>query len=173
LPPCASAHWPAVKCPHLRVVAQERRVLAVGSIDAQLMFCGRGAGRGRKTNRAKPFVGKAGQLLTKIHPGDGSEPADVYIANIFEMPARHARPERRQPQSRPPTRWPRAFPYLHEQIDLIRPKVIMALGADGRWKDCWARPSASRKLRGTWKDLSRHAAHAERIIRRTCCATRP
>lgn len=136
-----------VKCAHL---ASSRKNVAfgVGSIDAQLMFVGEAPGAD-EDERGEPFVGKAGQLLTKIIQATGLSRADVYIANILKC-----RPDTpgQSAGNRKPTSDEMAtcIPYLHEQIDLIRPRVIVALGAtavDG----LLGKTLGITKLRGTWK----------------------
>jgi DNA polymerase len=136
-----------VKCAHL---ASSRKNVAfgVGSIDAQLMFVGEAPGAD-EDEQGEPFVGKAGQLLTKIIQATGLSRADVYIANILKC-----RPDTpgQTAGNRKPTSDEMAtcIPYLHEQIDLIQPKVIVALGAtavDG----LLGKTLGITKLRGTWK----------------------
>jgi DNA polymerase len=136
-----------VKCAHL---ASSRKNVAfgVGSIDAQLMFVGEAPGAD-EDEQGEPFVGKAGQLLTKIIQATGLSRAEVYIANILKC-----RPDTpgQSAGNRKPTSDEMAtcIPYLHEQIDLIRPKVIVALGAtavDG----LLGKTLGITKLRGTWK----------------------
>jgi DNA polymerase len=136
-----------VKCAHL---ASSRKNVAfgVGSIDAQLMFVGEAPGAD-EDEQGEPFVGKAGQLLTKIIQATGLSRADVYIANILKC-----RPDTpgQSVGNRKPTSDEMAtcIPYLHEQIDLIRPKVIMALGATAV-EGLLGKTVGITKLRGTWK----------------------
>jgi DNA polymerase len=136
-----------VKCPHL---ASSRKTVAfgVGSIDAQLMFVGEAPGAD-EDEQGEPFVGKAGQLLTRIIQATGLSRADVYIANILKC-----RPDTpgQSAGNRKPTSDEMAtcIPYLHEQIDLIRPKVIMALGATAV-EGLLGKTLGITKLRGTWK----------------------
>jgi DNA polymerase len=136
-----------VKCPHL---ASSRKNVAfgVGSIDAQLMFVGEAPGAD-EDEQGEPFVGKAGQLLTKIIQATGLSRADVYIANILKC-----RPDTpgQSAGNRKPTSDEMAtcIPYLHEQIDLIRPRVIMALGATAV-EGLLGKTLGITKLRGTWK----------------------
>jgi DNA polymerase len=136
-----------VKCPHL-ASSRKNVVFGVGSIDAQLMFVGEAPGAD-EDEQAEPFVGKAGQLLTKIIQATGLQRADVYIANILKC-----RPDTpgQSAGNRKPTadEMTTCIPYLHEQIDLIRPKVLVALGAtavDG----LLGKTLGITKLRGTWK----------------------
>ncbi len=136
-----------VKCPHL---ASSRKNVAfgVGSIDAQLMFVGEAPGAD-EDEQGEPFVGKAGQLLTKIIQATGLQRADVYIGNILKC-----RPDTpgQSAGNRKPTSDEMAtcIPYLHEQIDLIRPKVIVALGATAV-EGLLGKTIGITKLRGTWK----------------------
>jgi DNA polymerase len=136
-----------VKCPHL-ASSRKSVVFGVGSIDAQLMFVGEAPGAD-EDEQGEPFVGKAGQLLTKIIQATGLSRADVYIANILKC-----RPDTpgQSAGNRKPTSDEMAtcIPYLHEQIDLIRPKVIMALGATAV-EGLLGKTLGITKLRGTWK----------------------
>jgi uracil-DNA glycosylase len=136
-----------VKCPHL-ALSRKTVVFGVGSIDAQLMFVGEAPGAD-EDEQGEPFVGRAGQLLTKIIQATGLQRADVYIANILKC-----RPDTpgQSAGNRKPTADEMAtcIPYLHEQIDLIRPKVIVALGATAV-EGLLGKTLGITKLRGTWK----------------------
>ena len=136
-----------VKCSHL-AASRKNVVFGVGSIDAQLMFIGEAPG-GDEDEQGEPFVGRAGQLLTKIIQAMGLRRADVYIGNILKC-----RPDTPGQTSgnRKPTADEMAtcIPYLHEQIDLIRPKVIVALGATAV-EGLLGKTIGITKLRGTWK----------------------
>ncbi len=136
-----------VKCPHL-ASSRKTVVFGVGSIDAQLMFVGEAPGAD-EDEQGEPFVGKAGQLLTKIIQATGLQRADVYIGNILkcrpDMPGQSA--GNRKPTS---DEMATCIPYLHEQIDLIRPKVIVALGATAV-EGLLGKTIGITKLRGTWK----------------------
>jgi DNA polymerase len=136
-----------VKCPHL-ASSRKSVVFGVGSMDAQLMFVGEAPGAD-EDEQGEPFVGKAGQLLTKIIQATGLSRADVYIANILKC-----RPDTpgQSAGNRKPTADEMAtcIPYLHEQIDLIRPQVIVALGATAVEGLLGKTPGIT-KLRGTWK----------------------
>ena len=136
-----------VKCPHL-ASSRKNVVFGVGSIDAQLMFVGEAPGAD-EDEQGEPFVGKAGQLLTKIIQATGLQRADVYIANILKC-----RPDTpgQSAGNRKPTgdEMATCIPYLHEQIDLIRPKVIVALGATAV-EGLLGKTIGITKLRGTWK----------------------
>jgi uracil-DNA glycosylase family 4 len=136
-----------VKCPHL-ASSRKNVVFGVGSIDAQLMFVGEAPGAD-EDEQGEPFVGRAGQLLTKIIQATGLQRGDVYIANILKC--RPDTPGQSAGNRKPtPDEMATCIPYLHEQIDLIRPKVIVALGAtavDG----LLGKTIGITKLRGTWK----------------------
>ena len=136
-----------VKCPHL-ASSRKNVVFGVGSIDAQLMFVGEAPGAD-EDEQGEPFVGRAGQLLTKIIQATGLSRADVYIANILKC--RPDTPGQSAGNRKPtPDEMATCIPYLHEQIDLIRPKVIVALGAtavDG----LLGKTVGITKLRGNWQ----------------------
>jgi len=136
-----------VKCEHL-ASSRKNVVFGVGSIDAQIMFIGEAPGAD-EDEQGEPFVGKAGQLLTKIIQAMGLQRADVYIGNILKC-----RPDTpgQSAGNRKPTADEMAtcIPYLHEQIDLIRPGVIVALGATAV-EGLLGKTIGITKLRGTWK----------------------
>ncbi len=100
-------------------------VFGVGNLDAKIFFCGEAPGADEEI-QAEPFVGKAGQLLTKIIGAMGLGREDVYIGNIMNW-----RPE--LPTSsgnRPPTEEEMNYclPYLKAQIEIVNPDVVVALG---------------------------------------------
>lgn len=136
-----------VKCPNL-ASSRKNVVFGVGNIDAQLMFIGEAPGAD-EDEQGEPFVGAAGQLLTKIILATGLSRADVYIANILKC-----RPDTpgQSAGNRKPTSAEMAtcLPYLHEQIDLIRPKVIVALGATAV-EGLLGKTVGITKLRGHWQ----------------------
>ncbi len=137
-----------VKCPHL-VATRKSVVFGTGNIDAQLMFVGEAPGAD-EDEQGEPFVGKAGQLLTKIIETMGLKRSDVYIANVLKC-----RPD--TPQQKAGNRQPTdeematCLPYLHEQIDLIQPKVLVALGAVAI-KGLLGCPVPITKSRGHWME---------------------
>jgi DNA polymerase len=96
-------------------------VFGVGNPHAELMFIGEAPGADEDT-QGEPFVGRAGQLLTKIIQAMGCRREDVYISNVLKC---------RPPQNRTPLpdEVTNCLPYLLSQIELIQPKVIVALGA--------------------------------------------
>ena len=114
-----------VKCPHL-AASRKHVVFGVGSIEAKLMFVGEAPGAD-EDEQGEPFVGKAGQLLTKIIQTMGFQRDSVYIANILKC--RPDTPGESAGNRKPtPSEMETCIPYLHEQIDLIQPQVLVALG---------------------------------------------
>ena len=139
------------KCPNL-VAARKNVVFGVGTIDAELMFVGEAPGA-EEDEQGEPFVGRAGQLLTKIIQTMGLTREEVYIANILKC-----RPDTpgQSHGNRPPTpeEMERCIPYLRAQIDLIKPKVIVALGATAVEGLFGKVPGVGiTKLRGRWKEF--------------------
>jgi DNA polymerase len=96
-------------------------VFGIGSPRAEIMFVGEAPGHDEDM-QGEPFVGRAGELLTKIIAAMGCQREDVYIANVLKC---------RPPQNRTPLpdEITNCLPYLLSQIELIQPKVIVALGA--------------------------------------------
>src|SRR5204863_7519785 len=95
-------------------------VFGVGNPEADLMFVGEAPGADEDV-QGIPFVGRAGQLLTKIIESIGLKREDVYIANVIKCRP----PDNRNPE---PDEVAACEPFLFRQIDYIRPKVIVALG---------------------------------------------
>jgi DNA polymerase len=108
---------------------RDTMVFAVGSPQATLMFVGEAPGVEEERQR-EPFVGPAGQLLTKIITNAmGLRREDVYISNICKF--RPSMGEGQGSRNRPPTAEEMAacLPYIQTEIALIRPQIIVALGA--------------------------------------------
>jgi DNA polymerase len=136
-----------VKCAHL-ASSRTNVVFGVGNIDAQLMFVGEAPGADEDA-QGEPFVGKAGQLLTKIIQTMGLQRGDVYIANILKC--RPDTPGQSAGNRKPmPEEMQTCIPYLHEQIDLIRPKVLVALGATAV-EGLLGKTAGITRLRGNWQ----------------------
>jgi DNA polymerase len=95
-------------------------VFGVGNPRAQLMFVGEAPGADEDI-QGEPFVGRAGQLLTKIIEAIGLTRQDVYIANVIKCRP----PGNRNPE---PDEVEQCEPFLFRQIDTVKPKVIVALG---------------------------------------------
>lgn len=136
-----------VKCGHL-AASRKNVVFGVGNINADLMFIGEAPGAD-EDQQGEPFVGKAGQLLTKIIETMGLKRGDVYIGNILKC--RPDTPGQSAGNRKPTTdEMQTCIPYLHEQIDLIQPKVIVALGATAV-EGLLGKTIGITKLRGNWK----------------------
>jgi uracil-DNA glycosylase len=137
---------PCTKCPHL-ARSRTQTVFGVGNPDAELMFIGEAPGADEDA-RGEPFVGRAGQLLTKIIGAMGFTRDDVYIANVLKC-----RPDmpRGSSGNRPPTpeEMQTCLPYLAEQIQIIQPKVLVALGATAVEGLLGSR-GTMREMRGRW-----------------------
>lgn len=119
-------------------------VFGVGHPHARLMFVGEGPGRDEDL-QGEPFVGRAGQLLTEIiTKGMKLRREDVYIANVIKC---------RPPHNRNPEADEIAAcqPFLLRQIELIRPRVLVALGTFAAQTLLGSRVPISR-LRGQWYD---------------------
>jgi uracil-DNA glycosylase family 4 len=103
-------------------------VFAVGSPRSQLMFIGEAPGAEEERQR-EPFVGPAGQLLTKIITAMGSKREEVYISNICKF--RPSTGDYQGSGNRQPSKeeMDSCLPYIRTEISLIHPKVIVALGA--------------------------------------------
>lgn len=96
-------------------------VFGEGSPEAKLMFVGEGPGESEDL-QGRPFVGRSGQLLTKMIEAMGLSRSDVYIANVVKC---------RPPENRVPEREEVATckPFLLRQIEIIQPKILVTLGA--------------------------------------------
>jgi DNA polymerase len=104
----------------LHTLGRKQIVYGVGNPNADLMFVGEAPGADEDV-QGEPFVGRAGQLLTKIIEAIGLRRADVYIANVIKCRP----PGNRNPE---PDEVEQCEPFLFRQIDIIKPKVIVALG---------------------------------------------
>lgn len=119
-------------------------VFGVGNVNADLMFVGEGPGADEDA-KGEPFVGRAGQLLNNMISAMGIKREDVYIANVVKC---------RPPQNRTPEKdeCDTCSPFLMRQIDIIKPKVIVALGAVAA-KNLLAVNDSMSNLRGRWYDF--------------------
>ena len=104
----------------LHTLGRRQIVFGVGNPNADLMFVGEAPG-GDEDIQGIPFVGRAGQLLTKIIEAIDLKRDDVYIANVIKCRP----PQNRNPE---PDEVDTCEPFLFQQIDIIKPKVIVALG---------------------------------------------
>jgi len=105
----------------LHGLGRTKVVFGVGNPDADLMFVGEAPG-GDEDIQGIPFVGRAGQLLTKMIAAINFERDQVYIANVIKCRP----PGNRNPE---PDEVETCEPFLFQQIDAIRPRVIVALGS--------------------------------------------
>jgi len=131
----ASADAPADRVAALRIIREDigectrcalhkgrnKLVFADGSPDARLMFVGEGPGADEDA-QGLPFVGRAGQLLNNMITAMGLKREEVYIANVVKCrPPGNRTPEPEEANT--------CVPFLFRQIDVVRPEVIVALGA--------------------------------------------
>lgn len=119
-------------------------VFGVGRAPAALMFVGEGPGHDEDV-QGEPFVGRAGQLLTEIiTKGMKLRRADVYIANVVKCRP----PENRNPE---PDEIASCMPFLARQVEIVQPKVIVALGKFAAQTLLGVNTPITR-LRGAWHD---------------------
>jgi uracil-DNA glycosylase len=132
-------------------------VLGVGSLDAKIMFVGEAPGAEEEV-RGEPFVGPAGQLLTKMIQAMGLKREEVYIGNIMNWrPQLPTIDGREQVGNREPTPEEMAFclPFLRAQIEIVQPALIVALGATAARGLLGASSFKSLgEVRGQWKLFS-------------------
>jgi len=145
-----AALWETVSvCTKCTRLAEFRHtvVFGVGNPSADLMFVGEAPGADEDL-RGEPFVGKAGELLTRIIETMGFERSSVYIANVLKC-----RPDMPKGSSgnRPPTpeEMQTCLPYLRSQIEIIQPKVMVALGGVAM-KGLFGTSEPMKSLRGRW-----------------------
>jgi len=125
-PEDASTRWEALAaeataCRQCRLCETRTTVVfGEGDREAELMFVGEAPGRD-EDRQGRPFVGRAGQLLTQMIEAMGFGREDVYIANVLKCRP----PENRDPA---PDEVESCSPFLQRQIALVAPKVICALG---------------------------------------------
>jgi DNA polymerase len=155
--------WDALKAlveadPHCKSKLRpgKKVVLGVGSLDASLMFVGEAPGAEEEI-QGEPFVGPAGQLLTKMIAGMGLSRADVYIGNIMNWrPDIPGAGEGPQTGNRPPTEAEMAhcMPYLRAQVDIVDPEILVALGSSAAKALLGYRAfGALGEVRGRWSEF--------------------
>jgi DNA polymerase len=132
-------------------------VLGVGSLDAAIMFVGEAPGAEEEV-QGEPFVGPAGQLLNKMIGGMALSRGDVYIGNIMNWrPDLPLGPDGVQTGNRPPTdaEMAHCLPYLRAQIDIVNPRLLVALGATAAKGLLGGKAfGALGEVRGRWHDFS-------------------
>jgi DNA polymerase len=130
-------------------------VFGVGSASAELMFVGEGPGFD-EDHQGEPFIGRAGQLLTKIIEAMGYTRESVYIANIVKChPMKDSSDPELRANDRPPTseEMTACRPYLDRQLEIIKPKIIVTLGASSTRGLLNSEESIS-TIRGTLKEYN-------------------
>jgi len=133
-------------CTRCKLHTQGRKqiVFGVGNPQAELMFVGEGPGADEDT-QGEPFVGRAGQLLNNMIRAMGIRREDVYIANIVKCrPPGNRTPERDECET--------CSPFLMRQIAVVKPKVVVALGAVAA-KNLLAMNAPMSELRGRFYDF--------------------
>ena len=118
-------------------------VFGTGDPQARLLFVGEGPGAD-EDKQGLPFVGRAGQLLNKIIEAMGLTRGQVYIANVVKCRP----PDNRAPQ---PDETAACTPFLYRQIEIIAPRVIVALGAPAT-QALIGSSTGITKLRGTFRE---------------------
>lgn len=131
--------------------ARTNIVFGVGDPHARIMFVGEGPGADEDA-QGEPFVGRAGQLLNNMISAMGIRREDVYIGNVVKC---------RPPQNRTPERdeCDTCGPYLMRQISVVRPEIIVALGATAAKYLLGANDSMA-NLRGHFYDFHPIVPHA-------------
>ena len=125
-------------------------VFGVGNLDADLFFCGEAPGS-EEEMAGEPFVGPAGELLDRIISAMGLSRESVYIGNVVNFRPRHERAY----GNRPPTAKEMSFclPYLKAQLEIVKPKVVVALGKTATDGLLGADPQRRLgQMRGTWHE---------------------
>jgi uracil-DNA glycosylase len=124
--------------------ARTNIVFGVGSMKAELVFVGEGPGHDEDI-KGEPFVGRAGKLLTQMIEAMGLRREDVYICNVVKCrPPENRLPEKDEIST--------CSPFLFRQIDVLRPKVICALGSCSAQTLLQTTQGISR-FRGEWFDF--------------------
>ncbi|HLX82543.1 MAG TPA: uracil-DNA glycosylase [Terriglobales bacterium] len=138
------------RCP-LHKQGRKQIVFGVGNPTAELMFVGEGPGAD-EDEKGEPFVGRAGQLLNNMIKAMGITRESVYIANIVKCrPPGNRQPEREECDT--------CSPFLMRQIAVVKPKVIVALGATAA-KTLLAMNSSMIQLRGRFYDFKPKGARS-------------
>lgn len=100
-------------------------VFGEGNLDAELFLCGEAPGAEEEV-AGSPFVGPAGELLVKILSAMGLSREKVYLGNILNWRPRHNQAYGNRPPSREEMDF--CLPYLKAQLEIVQPKIVMALG---------------------------------------------
>jgi DNA polymerase len=122
---------------------RNRIVFGSGNANARIVFVGEGPGR-EEDKQGIPFVGEAGQLLEKILFAMGFRREDVYICNVVKCRP----PQNRDPK---PDEVEACEVFLKQQLDAIKPQVIVALGRFAA-QTLLAEPARIGQIRGQWRE---------------------
>ena len=132
------------------LTGSHRALLGHGSLDAKVVFVGEAPSL-EEMEAGKAFAGASGELLQKILGAAAISPADYYLAPVMvwrpEPPTRYGK--------RPPTARELAFnlPYLRAQVDVVAPRIVVALGAQA-FEALHGRTPSITQARGQWFELS-------------------
>ncbi len=129
-------------------IARTQTVFGVGRIDPDVCFLGEAPGR-EEDRKGEPFVGPAGQLLNRIIAAMGMKREDVFICNILRCLPPGDRPGKVRPPA--PDEAANCREWLDGTLQLVRPKVIVALGGSST-KYLLGTSIGITKLRGQWKE---------------------
>jgi DNA polymerase len=121
---------------------RKQTVFSRGSPDAELVFIGEGPGFDEDA-QGLPFVGKAGQLLDKMIAAMGLGRDEVYVCNIVKCRP----PDNRTPEA---SEMAACIPYLAEQLEIVRPKAMVALGSTAV-RGLLGTTEGITKIRGSWR----------------------
>jgi uracil-DNA glycosylase len=139
-------------CTRCKLHKQGRKqiVFGVGNPQAELMFVGEGPGAD-EDEQGEPFVGRAGQLLNNMIKAMGLKREQVYIANVVKCrPPGNRTPERDECET--------CSPFLLRQVAVVKPKVVVALGAVAA-KNLLAINAPISELRGNWYEFAPGGGH--------------
>jgi len=138
----AEAVRPCTKCGLSK--SRTQTVFARGTGSSGVCFVGEGPGADEDA-QGLPFVGKAGQLLDRMIEAMGLDRDEVYVCNVVKCRP----PDNRKPE---PDEMAACMPYLIQQLDLVAPQVIVALGATAV-QGLFGTTEGITRLRGKWKTL--------------------
>ena len=132
------------ECKRCRLARERQRIVfGVGNPEAAVMFIGEAPGR-EEDQKGEPFVGAAGQLLDRMIKAMGLSREEVYIGNIIKCRP----PHNRDPA---PDEIGQCEPFLRQQIDVIKPAIIVALGAHAA-RTLLRTDQGIKRLRGKWDE---------------------
>lgn len=120
-------------------------VFSRGTANAEVMFLGEGPGE-NEDREGVPFVGASGKLVDKMTIDLGFTPEEVYVCNVVKCrPPKNRKPETEEIAA--------CLPYLIEQIGLVKPRVIIALGATAT-RALFGKAEPITQIRGKWKSYT-------------------